>query len=85
MVRDSIRILIMIVKEYDTEVLVNILKKDYKDIVRQFDVIFIKNNTIDIEDENMMVKWSSVSEKSSMRAVLKRGKYKLRFRQYIQP
>ena len=73
----------LIVEEEDTEVLVNIIEKGYNDISRLICIIPInENNTID----NRMDKWKAVSEnlyKSSLRAVLGKGNYKLRFKQIL--
>ena len=76
----------LIVEEDDTEVLVNIPKKDYNDIYRFFQIIPINNDTIISNEENGTNTLQSVSSKgyikSYLRTVLRKGKYKLRFTQH---
>ena len=73
----------LIVEQDDTEVLVNILKKDYKDIVRLIHIIPINNNVISNEEKEMSKLKSKGYIKSSLRAVLRKGKYKLRLEQTL--
>ena len=77
----------LIVEKDDTEVLVNIHSKKYNDIVRVIQIIPINDNTTSSKEENGTDALESVTSgnhaKSSLRAVLRKGKYTLRFLQKV--